>query len=164
MTLTSPCFSLSYLRKHARTCHLHCSVFLTHSYDTCSPYNDLKESPDPEVERSSNLLHPVGYRDMDMTTHHLPRSSGLGWPLLVCFTQSCACISTELHAKGDLQRHKRGKKWHSHEKNPCKKHWLKTAIPEYNKFKNKCTVFTFHFDMKTTTLSLHNYKSITCKM
>ncbi|XP_069010272.1 tripartite motif-containing 13 isoform X2 [Embiotoca jacksoni] len=86
--------------KHAGTCHLHCSAFLTHSYNTCSPYNDLKESPDPEVERSSNLLHPVGHRDVDMTSHHLPRSSGLGWPLLVCFTVFCFY---KHKLKGDLQ-------------------------------------------------------------
>ncbi|GLD51976.1 E3 ubiquitin-protein ligase TRIM13 isoform X1 [Lates japonicus] len=32
-----------FTRKHARTCHLHCSAFLTHSYNICSPYNGHKE-------------------------------------------------------------------------------------------------------------------------
>lgn len=96
MTLTSPYFSPSPLRKHARTCHLHCSAFLTHSYNICSPYNGHKEVTWPWGWRSSNLLHPIGYRDMDMTTHHLPGSSGLGWPLLVCVTQSSVKYKREI--------------------------------------------------------------------
>lgn len=50
MALTSPHLSPSPLRKLAQTCHLHCVRFLTHSNDMCSPYNGLKESPDPKVE------------------------------------------------------------------------------------------------------------------
>lgn len=50
MTRMSPHFSPSPLRKHAQTCHLHCSALLTHSCGICSPHNGLKESPDPEVE------------------------------------------------------------------------------------------------------------------
>ncbi len=55
----------------------------------------------PRGWRSSNLLHPIGYRDMDMTTHQLPRS-GLGRPLLVWYTVFCLY---KHKLKGNLQWH-----------------------------------------------------------
>lgn len=80
MTLTSPHFSLFPLRQHAQTCHLHCSAFLTHSYDICSSHNGLKESPDPEVEGQVTSNTPSG---TGTWTRQPITSSEVVWPGLL---------------------------------------------------------------------------------
>lgn len=87
MTLTSPYFSPSSLRKHAQTCHLHYSAFLTRSFDIYSPHNGLKQSPDPEVGGQVTSFTPSR---TGMWTLQLITSPEVvwGWPLL-CNTDFC---------------------------------------------------------------------------
>ena len=86
VTLTSPHFSLSPLRKHAQTCHLHCSAFLTHSYNICSLYNGLKESPDPKVEGQVTSYTPSGRETWTWQLITSPEVvwAGLLWAVLHC--------------------------------------------------------------------------------
>lgn len=109
MTLTSPYFllsvslllSLSLSRKHVRTCHLCCSAFLTPSKGICSPHKCLKESPNPEGKGQMTSYTPLGTGAI--TTHHLPKSSGLDF------------YSSVLHHLQTVYNHKpyEDLQWHS---------------------------------------------------
>lgn len=104
VSLTSPNLFPSPLRKHAQTCHLHCSASLTCSNDICSQHNGLKESPDLRVGGQVTSYTPIGYKAVDMTTRHLPTSDP-GRPRLFHVKPSPARMRTK-HRERCKQLHR----------------------------------------------------------
>lgn len=106
VTLTSPYLSPSPFRKHAQTCHLRCSAFLTHSNDICSPYKGLKASPDLKVEGQVTSYTPSGTSPL---TWQLITSPEVAWAGLLCSMLHCHKIQGALQWYCELW----GKKWQS---------------------------------------------------